>query len=58
MVFRPAGQGISELQIHFGSGYRIYVTNQGEALVIFLAGGYKDSQEQDDRHAKNLARNL
>ena len=55
---RPVGEGISELSIHYGPGYRIYLKKQGDALVILLAGGDKSTQDQDIRLAKELARNL
>ena len=55
---RPVGDGVSELRIHYGPGYRIYLTKQGDAVVILLAGGDKSSQDKDIRLAKDLARNL
>jgi putative addiction module killer protein len=55
---RQVGEGISELRIHYGPGYRVYFIKQGEAVVILLAGGDKSSQVQDINRAKNLARNL
>ncbi|MFN7899515.1 MAG: type II toxin-antitoxin system RelE/ParE family toxin [Synechococcaceae cyanobacterium] len=55
---RPVGEGVSELRIRYGPGYRIYLKRQGDALVILLAGGDKSSQDHDIRLAKNLARNL
>lgn len=55
---RPVGDGVSELRIHYGPGYRIYLTMQGDAVVILLAGGDKSSQDKDIRLAKDLARNL
>ncbi len=55
---RPVGEGVSELRIHFGPGYRVYLTKQGDTVVILLAGGDKDSQDEDIRLAKDLARNL
>ena len=55
---RPVGEGISELRIHYGPGYRIYLKKQGNTVVILLAGGDKSSQAKDIRLAKDLARNL
>ena len=55
---RPIGEGLSELRIHYGPGYRIYLTNRGDTYVILLAGGDKSSQAQDIRLAKDLAQNL
>ena len=55
---RPVGEGVSELRIHYGPSYRVYPKKQAEALVILLAGGEKNSQDQDIRLAKDLARNL
>jgi putative addiction module killer protein len=55
---RPEGDGVSELQIHYGPGYRIYLTKQGDVVVILLAGGDKSSQDKDIRVAIDLARNL
>jgi putative addiction module killer protein len=55
---RPAGDGVSELRIHYGPGHRIYLTKQGDSVVILLAGGDKSSQDKDIRLAKDLAENL
>jgi putative addiction module killer protein len=55
---RPVGEGVSELRIHYGPGYRIYLKKQVDALVILLADGDKSSQDHDIRLAKDLARNL
>jgi putative addiction module killer protein len=55
---RPVGEGVSELRIQYGPGYRIYLKKQGDALVILLACGDKSSQDQVIRLAKHLVRNL
>lgn len=52
----PVGEGVSELRIHHGPGYRIYVTRRGDAVVILLCGGNKGSQARDIRTAQQLAR--
>lgn len=51
----PIGQGISELRIHYGPGYRIYYQNRGNLIVILLCGGDKSTQEKDIKTAKRLA---
>ena len=55
---RPDGEGVSELRIHYGPDYRIYLTSQGDTVVILLAGGDKSFQNQDIHLAKELAWNL
>jgi putative addiction module killer protein len=55
---RPVGDGVSELRIHYGPGYGIYITRQGDDVVILLAGGDKSSQDKDIRLAKDLSRSL
>jgi putative addiction module killer protein len=55
---RPVGEGVSELRVHFGPGYRIYFAAHGDRCVILLAGGDKATQDRDIRLAKDLARNL
>jgi putative addiction module killer protein len=54
----PVGEGISELRIDYGPGYRIYFKRRGKALIILLAGGDKDTQSKDIKTALRLARNL
>jgi putative addiction module killer protein len=55
---RPVGEGVSELRVHFGSGYRIYITQRGDTVVILLAGSDKRTQKRDIERAKRLARLL
>lgn len=54
----PVGEGVTELRIHYGSGYRIYVVQRGEVLVVVLCGGDKSSQARDIKRAKAMAREL
>lgn len=52
---RPVGEGVSELRIDYGPGYRVYFVQRGEVVVILLAGGTKGTQEQDIQTARELA---
>jgi putative addiction module killer protein len=54
----PVGEGVSELRIHYGPGYRVYFKKSGRELFILLAGGDKSSQAKDIRAALKLARDL
>lgn len=53
---KPVGQGVSELRIPYGPGYRVYFVRRG--AVILLTGGTKDTQPRDIRRAKTLAEKL
>ncbi len=55
---RSVGQGVSELRIEYGPGYRVYFTRRGEWVVILLVGGDKRTQGRDIKTAIELARNL
>lgn len=54
----PVGEGVSELRINYGPGYRVYFKQRGRKLVILLAGGDKSTQAKDIKTALRLARNL
>jgi len=55
---KPVGEGVSELRIDVGPGYRVYFTKHGQKVVILLAGGDKSTQATDIKTALRLARNL
>jgi putative addiction module killer protein len=50
----PVGDGISELRIHFGPGYRVYFKQRGKTLIILLCGGDKSTQAKDIKAAKRI----
>ena len=55
---KAVGEGVSEMRIDYGPGYRVYFTKRGRAVVILLAGGDKHTQANDIRIAQRLADNL
>jgi len=55
---KPVGEGVSELRIDYGPGYRVYFKKQGRSVVLLLAGGDKKTQSRDIKTALRLARNL
>lgn len=52
----PVGEGVSELRIHYGPGYRVYFQRRGNLLVVLLCGGNKSTQARDITAAKKLAK--
>jgi putative addiction module killer protein len=55
---KPVGEGVSELRVDFGPGYRVYFVQHGLTLVILLAGGDRRTQDRDIRKAQKLAKEL
>ena len=55
---RPVGEGVSEMRIDYGPGYRVYFTQRGVSLIVLLAGGDKRTQDWDIATARAMAREL
>jgi putative addiction module killer protein len=53
---KPVGEGVSELRVDYGPGYRVYFAQHGTLLIVLLCGGDKKSQDDDIKQAKLLAR--
>ena len=54
----PVGEGISEMRVHVGQGYRVYFSRRGDVIYLLLCGGDKSSQKQDIKRAKALLKAL
>jgi putative addiction module killer protein len=52
---KPVGEGISELRIDYGPGYRVYFMRRGPVVIVLLCGGHKASQDRDIALAKSIA---
>ena len=54
----PVGEGVSEMRIHYGPGYRLYFTRRGEVVYLLLLGGDKSTQQADIKRAIEMVNNL
>ncbi|MCB8880247.1 type II toxin-antitoxin system RelE/ParE family toxin [Acidisoma cellulosilytica] len=55
---RPVGDGVSELRVDYGPGYRVYFVQRGRTLIVLLCGGDKRNQDRDIKWARRLAASL
>ena len=55
---QSVGEGVSEMRIHFGPGYRVYFTRRGTFIYVLLIGGNKSTQRRDIKRAQKMAREL
>jgi len=55
---KAVGEGVSELRIDYGPGYRVYYTQRRQRLIVLLAGGDKPTQKLDIKRALEIARDL
>ncbi|CUX06835.1 MULTISPECIES: type II toxin-antitoxin system RelE/ParE family toxin [Agrobacterium] len=55
---KPVGEGVSELRVNYGPGYRVYFVRDGSVVYVLLCGGDKSTQDKDIRLAKKLAQQL
>ncbi|MHC8343548.1 type II toxin-antitoxin system RelE/ParE family toxin [Pseudomonas sp. RT6P73] len=55
---KPVGDGVSEMRVDVGAGYRVYFTLRNSVVIVLLAGGDKSSQAADIRRAKKLAKEV
>ena len=56
--FRDLGQGLAEMKIDYGPGYRLYFVRRADELIILLCGGDKSSQDRDIKQARKLAKEI
>jgi len=54
----PVGEGVSEMRIFYGPGYRVYFVQRGSIVVILLSGGDKSTQQSDITRAKEIAKQV
>jgi len=54
----PVGEGVSEMRIDYGPGYRVYYVRRGEEIVVLLCAGHKSTQQRDIKRARELAERL